>query len=97
MMVAEVVKFTFEAGPVDEDELWRRHLLYESVTEIRIAGIAAGDRMARRRPRLSERIFEQVERLRNLPSPMDDEQLKAQFQIASDVAQKISEICSSDQ
>jgi hypothetical protein len=96
MILAEVVKFTLQAVPVDADELKIRHLHDKALNSVKIEGISSGDSMARRHPRLSERIYDQVSRLCDLPLPASDEELIAQFQVSSEVTSRISEICYSD-
>ncbi len=95
LMVKEVIKFTYLPPLGREDELSVRANQFESLTSIKIDGISAGDKMARRFPALSELIFDQIERLCNLPFATDKEELTAQLRESADVASRIAKISGS--
>ena len=97
LMVKEVVKFTNlpPFGREDESSVVGT-IQFESLTSIKIDGISAGDKMARRYPALSELMFDQIKRLCNLPFATDKEELIAQFRELADVASRISKISGSD-
>ena len=96
MILTETQKFTDQPAPADSVELKIRYLQSEAVTCVKIGGISHGDSTASRYPRAAHRIFDEVTRLCDLPLPKSEEEKHSQYQISSDVTQRIAVICDSD-
>ena len=96
MILAETQGFTEQPPPIDLVELKLRYLQAEAVTCIKIGGISHADSAARQHPRAANRIFDEVNRLCSLPLPKSEEEKHLQYQVSSEVTQRIAAICYSD-
>jgi hypothetical protein len=96
LIISETQKFIERLPPTDSVGLKLWYLQGEAVRCIKIDGISHADQIANQHPRVADKIFDEVKRLCDLALPKSDEEKHSQYQISSEVTQRIAAICYSD-